>query len=571
MKKCVKIDKWCDCRNDTERLLAAVYMHTYFNRGQFPDDDNLFKRKLQYLHSEKLCEQDFHKFDEGVALTNISSYYEVDIIVWSQVRKNKGVRFYVAYSITTGQILGHNQIIHVLAPHFKHTSNFRDLKLVTNVDFYAKRGDQVRFWDHLAAFFGGKTSADALMRQWGSSSVSLENEKAFYKVFNVGFSIFKVEKSYAKTINGRMAKTTKIKDLYTSKYDNCIKLKLESGSSLMGFIKPYQSFVECEKYMFDAYICGNKHCLFVSGKRDKYERHVKTCTGETIWRYEQKLLNADSIHQFLVKCGYIPESYFLDGFSTFDIECLGAKQSKDDDDDDDQAATTIKNLQHAVSIAIHDSFSKRQPKFLLRTDNTKQGLEKLVSEFFAYLTELQVLHEENMPEWFQQNLMAITLKIRGLKLLRKRENLYNQKITSNIMSERRECTSLLKTLFKPCELILLKREYRKMPAEIINKYTSGRNYMEKMKSLRVIGYNSERYDLPILVPALVQVIGGQTTDFQTIKRGTGYMSLKVNSLCFIDAKVRRKLTFASNIIYLIRTSLPVVHLTNLPKLGKYQS
>ena len=541
MKNFIDIEKWCQCKDDIERVLSAIYIHIHFQSGQYPENVGLFSRTMDKIRENKLYNRDFGMFQSISEMKDICECYQIDIVVWTYKRSRKG-NYSIVSSFTSGQNAPNLRIINVLAPHFKKRMNFRGLKLITNIDFYAKKADRVRFFDHLAKHFGNKISAYNLMVKWGSSSVQLKDEKRFYEVFNVGFSIFKTRKLCEKKKSGELGTNTEVKELYTSKFEVFLKLELQSESSLTT-IEPYQSFTLCSSVKFDFYACGTKLCQFVTQSRAKSERHKATCTGETIWTYEQKRLNENSIHSFLVKNGYIPEQYLFDNFATFDIECLGSKPDKDDDD---QATTIVKNLQFLISIAVDDSFSNKPPKFFLREDSTKKGLENLVSSFFAYLNDLQALHENNMPEWFRESLMAITLKIRGLKLLKLRDGLHKKKLrqkkakntkTSKTQKERIELTSILRKLFTQPDLILLKREYRKLPANGINQYIGARKYMERMKSLRVIGYNSERYDLPVILPAFIQIIKGETTDFQTIKRGTGYMSLRVNDLSFIDAKV----------------------------------
>ena len=66
MRNSVNIEKWCDVKSDIERVMAAIYIHTHFQNGQFPENDDQIGYALKKIKSNNLYRRDFMMFKVGV-------------------------------------------------------------------------------------------------------------------------------------------------------------------------------------------------------------------------------------------------------------------------------------------------------------------------------------------------------------------------------------------------------------------------------------------------------------------------------------------------------------------------
>ena len=62
-----------------------------------------------------------------------------------------------------------------------------------------------------------------------------------------------------------------------------------------------------------------------------------------------------------------------------------------------------------------------------------------------------------------------------------------------------------------------------------------RRKLQELMELSIFGFNSARFDLPILLPHIVSWATKHGHQIECLKRGTSYITLRVGSLHFKDA------------------------------------
>ena len=57
-------------------------------------------------------------------------------------------------------------------------------------------------------------------------------------------------------------------------------------------------------------------------------------------------------------------------------------------------------------------------------------------------------------------------------------------------------------------------------------------YWNKLSQHNIFGYNSSKYDLPVLMPFIVNWAKKNDQRIKTLKRGTAYISLQIGDMIF---------------------------------------
>jgi hypothetical protein len=234
---------------------------------------------------------------------------------------------------------------------------------------------------------------------------------------------------------------------------------------------------------------------------------VEKCRGETLYKHPQKKLEryVDHIRLDLIHDGVLQPDTVHNYFVAFDIECCLDNQKQKISDN-----TTEYGSFKLISIAytVYNPWEEEFVTTTLTRDPAmdQESLYALCGEFYDALLKIQKNH--------------------------------NSKISEKIIKEK-------------WRLIRLKRsdEFRKFSVEKQAKIFQRSKRVEEFFSLNVYGWNSERFDLSILINPLTKVIQrrhpsllsrGKSSDSEycpkmsMIQRGSGIMVAQFGDIIFKD-------------------------------------
>ena len=101
-----------------------------------------------------------------------------------------------------------------------------------------------------------------------------------------------------------------------------------------------------------------------------------------------------------------------------------------------------------------------------------------------------------------------------------------------ITLQRKHFRSLPKTVHNALERFKVLLTDKSLSVEEKSKISQKFYYLENLTKLKIIGFNSDSYDLPCLFSYLIEVIG--PTEVQVIKKGASFFSLNYQYLSFRD-------------------------------------
>ena len=137
-----------------------------------------------------------------------------------------------------------------------------------------------------------------------------------------------------------------------------------------------------------------------------------------------------------------------------------------------------------ISIGYASSFSPDQG-VLVRKNMTEQGAEELIQKFLTVLENLRVKHYQSLPEAVKEYFKTIKCRMKAAASVKEKTE--------------------LATNFR---------------------------YLQNISTLKVLGFNSGKYDLPCLLNRILALI--DLKDVHVIKRGETIFSLSFNGLSFRD-------------------------------------
>ena len=333
-------------------------------------------------------------------------------------------------------------------------------------------------------------SKKQFLQKWENDRISFFDERKFESTFGVGFQIF--------TRDRRKNYHYKINMIYRSVNKNCLHLEFTSPWLMnKTFISIHDTFLLCEEKEY--FYCDTPACTFVTDRENRYNDHKEKCTGQTITSYKQIKLTRKSAYELLIQENYIDSDYIPKMFISYDIETINDKT-------DTRVFGVTKELstQRLISIAVTKNYGDNRTFAFKRNELTEDSYFDLLREFRSCLFKFHNEFNANLPQKLKNSFEKIQTEMR---------------IDNNAEPS-------LKMPFQKREI--LKRCYFEL---------------KKLMQLPIVGFNSEHFDLPILLPGLLRIWGTKTVE--TVRRGTGIMILRLDPFVFIDA---RNFTAGSSLI-----------------------
>ena len=245
------------------------------------------------------------------------------------------------------------------------------------------------------------------------------------------------------------------------------------------------------------YSCPNKWCnLPPNSRSDVINDHIKICTNETKHSYEAKKMTEDGeVREFLEKNNFIPKDFSKDHFAVFDIECLGVT----DNAGQISAKCTEISDQKIVTVAFGTTFGV-PTKVITRNSFSKDDYISFYREIISHIRLMASEYAKTTPSCISE---AIS------------------KIQSILFTERKSESGNLDP-------------YRKSMLQ------KGLFYLQQISIMRIYGYNSEKYDQPLILPGILSVLKLKPKESNVIRRGTGLMMMGIDlgtdcEILFLDA------------------------------------
>ena len=313
----------------------------------------------------------------------------------------------------------------------------------------------------------------------GSRFVVFGEEREFFDKFGFGYRVITKTES-TRTHNRR----PHVKIVHRSLYEDHILLQFVSGnwSNEKETINEYDKFVLLPTTSVPIHEC-QFGCEYSSTRRTDVERHEVKCSMETVMRTKQICLTDPGARDWLIKNNFLTQSSIVKEFLTYDIETLmipsenGVKEHK------------------CLMIAVYKNFgSEPRSRVIRRSSLDEIGYDEMLDEFYKTVRKF-------MTEFLEQPVLL-------------------------------ELQAALKFIYET---------YQQLKSKTITvhpKYRAGmyqaKKYLEKMIKLKVFGYNSERFDMPVIFPGLLKILRKNGEEVDAIKNGCGFMQVGTSEVVFMD-------------------------------------
>ena len=382
--------------------------------------------------------------------------------------------------------------INIAAPFFNEPNNFslEELHLIIDIDEYKRKirkFKQGNIFECLVwSGYTGSEYPDELSSIYGSLDVDLSDETKFINEFGVGFEIYMI-------IHRLNKKSEKI-IIHTSRQDRQSKfLSLEFVGTVWdqekSIVQITDQFILRPTEYFETFNCKTKNCSHVAPTKWHLNRHEKSCISETITEYKQKKLNDETVRDFCIKQGFIPNNYHQRHFCAFDIESVGVPIESNPSN-----RTSIINVQRVISVSVSKSFGNRSTKVIVRKSMNEADYNDFIKLFINHLIDISEDFRQTIPSEILNSIKYI-------------EN----------------------------EILCFKQKERNYSFHQIKQLSSAKHYLNNLCRLRCYGYNSGRYDLPCLFPGLLTFADNNKNKFSVLKRGNSILSLTLDNIVFVDS------------------------------------
>ena len=277
------------------------------------------------------------------------------------------------------------------------------------------------------------------------------------------------------------------------KYDKKLHFKLNEDfpTTKNGEIKCFELLLN-PRLLPKRYVCTKiKNCRYETHSLQTFQRHQKICGHFNVQKITAKQTfygGENSVLRQMADQGYIPmeavdyENYIL---ASFDIETIEQKFSVCAPE---RGMVTDANL-NLLSLAVGSNIENYEPKCWVRSSMDSNEEKKIIAKFVSELEWIQNQKVNLLPNWISEGLVAIEEEILRLKAANMKWYHYS-------------------------ELLKFKRT------------------LNSLCSLDIFGFNSSRFDLPVIYAPLVMELKKRFSKVSILKKGTSYISISTSNLVF---------------------------------------
>ena len=355
-------------------------------------------------------------------------------------------------------------------------------KLITNYDVYINKLQQLpksfiraTIFESLSLLkYGEKSKSSDFENLWGKSSFEPSEKARFYDIFGHYIQIWKLSPLRTREISGSK--------IYGQNADPALILGVPANfdPDFDVIEKTQELYFVSKPSALNYFPCPEKNCIFACNSPGNLKTHMALHEIENRIHCTEKKYPEDDILSELKIQGLLPINFRDENTICWDIECL-VTPTKDPN-----------FFQHIpISIGVTKNYGSGQREFfILRRSLDPAGLRDMVSDFLNLLDSLETEFFSSFPKDFWDGWNRVKQEL-----------------------ERPDLT--------PAALARLK---------------SYRSKMASYFSPKVLGYNTERYDIPVLVSCLFDQMLARDPNFTVVKRGSGFMTIKYKKYQFLDVK-----------------------------------
>ena len=473
-------------------LEAAVALYQLFS-GNFRIEgskDTLNALRQQIHRAKTKCFfKNFKNFLVTYSITDILRHFTLSANFWHCPNNGTPKKNLVPTLVKTISTVNHRGVVNLLVDRktfsIENNDSFHSrLRLIVDHDYMTILRDQMKsFRENVEIFVPGSSES---LAQW-PNSFSIFDERKFANILNLGFEIWVV---HAKFCPKNEEVVVANKRVYKSTQSDFIVLQFVGPSWPNDKENITQSdlFILRTKSDFEIFKCSNNWCFYNTTCSRDFDEHFTSCKNATTVKYKQIAFTNESPKEYLLRTKAIPafESFNL---VSFDIETLNDPENRQISE-----FTFLKSTHKLLSISVSSNFSGCHTKVFIREDFSEGSLMKTVHDFWAYLVELQIEHQKSFPPEFQAALDTINAKIAE------------------------------KPAFQASSLL-----------------SACQHYLRNLFALKVVTFNGERFDVPIIFPALLKLwnLKSSTNKFDplsVVRRGLGIMTVEFRQIRFVDVR-----------------------------------
>ena len=331
-----------------------------------------------------------------------------------------------------------------------------------------------------------------------SEALNVSEIEAPFEIFNVKRRLY-LENKYK--VHIYLCKETDDEREYVVKshkvkFEKIITLILKKSlpETLNGIIDEFD-VIQNPKLLPQLHRCTKtKNCKYETWKKYNFDRHVSTCGISNVKKIlckQTEYGKETSVLDEMVRKGYIPadaSKYRNNFIVSFDIETY---ETKITGCAPETGLVTEANLA-LLSIAIGCNSPGYQPKCWVRKSSCPTEETRLIQNFVKELNRIWELKQQTLPFWVGQ-------------------------AQDKIMDEKYRLKRLNAKWFQYLNIFKFQRA------------------MEKFTALDVFGFNSGKFDLPVIIAPLLIELKKDTSRINVLKKMSSYFSISTSKFIFKDA------------------------------------
>ena len=481
-------------------LLYGVILKIYERNGVFTAN---FARKVNQLKSREAFKIDAGKFNFK-DIEEIVDHFAIEITFWflPKYSRHKGKKRKIMLPVKIKSF--HPNSDPLLSANFILSKKDAEISLqTTDLSIVV---NESKFFEYLSlprSFFSClsmklEIDEDEIKEKWEKPVIRFHDERLFFKIFGIGFTIWRLKSVLKEDVNN-----VEHEIVYQSAYDN--HLLVQSLSDDWNFektdITSEDRFCLADETNFEVFRCPNDFCSYLDRKKSNFIRHVKNCTNETKYKFAQVDKKEGPISDWLIAQKFLKTKPNPKEFISFDIETSGKASDRIISEH-----TQIKSAFRIASISV--TKSSGESKVFIRESSSEYDYIKIVSDFFTFLIKYRDEYRQNLPD------------------------------------------EINNAFFKVKEILFRKKtdpQYVRLPPIYHGKLRRAYNYLNKVREAKIVGFNSESFDLPVLVPAFMKAWSSKyfrnlnkgekiprEPKPHVIKRGSGFLTLGFLGCRFYD-------------------------------------
>lgn len=479
MKLKINFAQKLDAKN--ERVIAfGCMLHTYMEIGEKPEN---WQFRWSYLEKKTASGSKFDAIHKDFvkcfnpekpdwSLDEIADVWHVNIAIYDSKKVNGCRR--LLYEYIPLSRANDCVIIFDISKQDFIKADFSRCSLVIKKSDYLKP-DTCDFIECYASNLNLTTKE--VENAIGGCTVSFRDEKKLINAFGYGFQIVRRQQQHEHGRRSCLYSPTEC--VYWSTTSKFITMNvIGRWHEQKEVVYPTDKFARIS--VTPVLLLCKKGCGYNTLKASNLKKHEKRCTIPVKISCKQKNFVNQTTRDWLIANKYIEDVYF-NNFAVFDIETVCPEITH---------KTVLISL---ATIFGEDGSEVRRSQVFCRKNMTKAGLDKLVKEFATALDKAQKQLIDHFP-----------------------------------------FTDALERLKKE-KAAILQGELSVQPM-VANHIKAGASYLQGLLKLGVYGFNSERYDVPILYPDLVQFFMRKGAEPKMIKAGAGIMRLQFFKIYFADIK-----------------------------------